>query len=98
MLLSPPAMSTDLFHFDVETKRFTAEASDLLDLRLGRIFDDAADVGFVLVNPRTGGGITVALSREVKDAEGDLLFTEFTPITATGDRSPVIDSVRIYND
>jgi hypothetical protein len=71
-----------------------ADMSDLGHMPLGRVYDDACDVGFTLI---TAGREVVYVERTSRrDSEGDLLWTEFTPADRR-DRSHSPD-LRLYND
>jgi len=48
-LLFPPAVFSDKFDLDLETKTFVAEASDLRLMRTGPVYNDACDDGFRIV-------------------------------------------------
>ncbi len=62
-----------------------AEASDLRGTPLfGRLFDDACDLGFRLLNPSTGRCEPFYLSHEDKDASGeDVYGMHFYPVDIT---------------
>lgn len=94
-LLHPPRVSTDRFHYDAATGTFMADASDLSDLRLGRVYDDACDEGLTLVSATTGTELVYAVHQEHRDREGELLFTELRP--APGQTSHRF-RMAIYND
>jgi hypothetical protein len=98
MLLNPPSISTERFLYLDTEKVFAAEASDLgSDFELGRVYDDAADVGFTLVSQRTGDRLVFVLYQQHRDGEGELLYDEYRavkgPVGFTGDLS-----VHIFND
>lgn len=101
MILTPTRVSTDRFtrvQVDSPFPTFlVAEESDLgRDFRLGRVYDDACDVGFTLVSARTGREIVMALEDEHRDPrEGELLYTDFVP--ARRDERGLV-TVRLYND
>jgi hypothetical protein len=101
MILEPAPISTERFTYSADSKVFVAEASDLGDFRLGRVYDDACDVGMTLVSKRSGARLVFALSREVRNSEGELLFTEFAAVGAPhGGPTVRFGSlyVRVYND
>lgn len=87
-----PKVSTKEFSYSART--FTNELSSMHDFIISRIYPDAADVGFVLVSAKTGAECTYVLSEEVKDATGDLLYYEFSPIDSIGVGTKVI----LFND
>lgn len=55
--------STKQFSYLEATQEFCAEASDLGDNHLSRLYDDACDVGFVLVSHKTGREVPMCLDR-----------------------------------
>lgn len=95
MLLTPCPISTSRFTF--RDGVFLAEISSLGDFRLGRVFDDACDAGFTLISERTGEAKVFSGPETTRDAEGDILFDEFTEVLdARG--TPGTLKVRIFND
>lgn len=79
---------------------FTAEASDLKNLsgggfRLGRVYDDACDVGFTMVSHHTGKEVVFRLEHREMDREGDLLWWDFSSVTLPHKGK---FTVRVYND
>jgi hypothetical protein len=79
MLLNPAPISSSKFHFKKNT--FTAEASELRDLKLGRVYDDACDMGFTIVSEKTGKGVVFVQTEDTVDREGDLLSINFVSVT-----------------
>lgn len=103
-----PHVRSDRFHFELTADRrggmFTAEASDLgTDFNLGRVYDDAADGGFAMVSVATGKVAVFVESDHVRDAEGELLYTDFV-LTPRSARDLRLDgrssnvTVRLFND
>jgi len=86
-------LSTRQFHYHPAERLFTAEASDLGGFPVDRLFLDACDVGFTLVNARTGTTCQFALSHEEHDAEGDLRWIDYRAYPETRNLT-----VRIWND
>lgn len=81
MLLKPYRVSTKRFTYNAVTNTFTAEASDLgSNFRLGRVYDDACDMGFTLMSARTGKEVVFYLSHTERDREGELLYDEFRAV------------------
>lgn len=76
----------------------TTCASDLMGHRFGiesRIWDDAADVGFRVHNPKTGNTVLFAWSEDEYDADGDLtarVYRSHVPVNGA------VIVVRIFND
>lgn len=69
-------ISSDMFHWEKETKTFSQEISTLqgnipLFDPFGRIYDDACDAGFSMKSARTGQVITFYHSTTDTD-EGDI--------------------------
>ena len=61
----------------------TAEVSDLYGENkegfklYGRVYNDAADVGFILQNPKTGNEAVLFLTNVEKDFDGDIKWWTF---------------------
>ena len=70
-----------------------AEASDFGDRMVAdRVWLDAADVGMLIRNPRTGREVLFVLAEEERDREGDTVAWLYRAADASG------LTVRIYND
>lgn len=95
MELQTPKISTRPFMYSPSDNTFVACASDLRGFRLGRIYDDACDVGFTLISQRTGREIVFALAHEERDRDGDLRWEDFRPVNRNEWGA---GTVRIYND
>ena len=54
-----------------------ADASDIGGRYYGRIYNDAADLGFKIKSGKTGRVLTFFFVGNKRDDEGDLLYTEF---------------------
>lgn len=95
-------ISTSRFTFHRETKTFVAEASDFSRMDLaGRVYDDAADAGFVMVSERTGQKILCLYSGDKRDGENELLYEIFLCYDLRG--RPLVGplagaEVKIFND
>ncbi len=77
------------------------EASDLQLRALERLYDDAADVGLALRNPRTGNVTRWALLTEVRDPrENELLGWMLAPTPETLRKQPELKDyqLNIIND
>ena len=60
--------------------QFVAEVSDLgPNFNLERVYDDAMDLGFVLESAKTGAEVTMVLTEECHDNDGDLTHLKFEP-------------------
>lgn len=93
LLATPPLATTNLSWYAPE-RRYTAEASELRGLRVGRVYDDACDEGLTLIG-RNGEEVPLVLSHE-ETRDGDLLWTDFTPVRPTDRR--LFAGLRIFND
>lgn len=67
----------------------------------GRVYDDAADVGYTLVSHRTGNEKVVVENSVQRDREGELLWTDYHPADeiariVRGDEPTV--TLRVFND
>lgn len=78
MILQPSPISSSKFTYSKET--FTAEASDLRNIRLGKVYDDACDLGFTIVSEKTGKHAVFAEHAEIQNGE-ELGGWEFVCIT-----------------
>ena len=79
MLLNPEPISSSKFYF--KSGVFSAEASELRDLKLSRVYDDACDMGFTIISEKTGKGVVFAQTEDTVDREGDLLSINFVSVT-----------------
>jgi hypothetical protein len=64
MKLAIPVHSSKLFTYNIVTKTFTTEASNIVGKFMGRIYDDACDMGFLMESSRTGDKKLFYLSKE----------------------------------
>jgi hypothetical protein len=96
MLLRPTPISTDRFIWlGYECERlFVADASDLMDLPMSRVYDDACDEGYTLVSAKTGKEVVVVVEK-IEKHDGDLIFWELVPVDS---KYRGKFAVRIYND
>jgi hypothetical protein len=79
ILKSLPSIPSSSFEYDKGF--FSAEASELgSSFNIGKIFDDACDVGFSIVSAKTGSKAIFALSG-VDTNEGDVLCWNFKCVT-----------------
>lgn len=94
-------LSTDLFDWDNSgiVSLASVEASELAGANLpGRILDiNEPSAGFKLTSHKTGKSVLFRLVSEDRDADGDVRFWEFKPLS---DRSPMVPAmtVIVYND
>jgi hypothetical protein len=91
------AVSNETLH-DIDKREFVAEASDLKDLVLWRVYEDAADIGFGIKSAKTGKIEYLVETHNQESEEGELLWTEYRAIR--GDNGAVEQGwkVVILND
>jgi hypothetical protein len=70
-----------------------AEMSDVGGL--GRVYDDACDLGLTVIGQRRE--VVFVVEREQRDAEGELLWEDLIPANLA-DRREVRMAVRLFND
>lgn len=91
----------DATKFDWGSKNPSEEASTLCGNRKlwSQIYDDACDVGFVLVNPKTGTEAVFHLAKELMHGE-EVGGWEFKPIPETLRKCPKLNGVvlTVFND
>lgn len=95
--------AVNIRHFNVakKSKILVSEASDLREHNLKQpLYDDAADAGFALWNPATNAVTRWAFAEEVRDNEGDLLVTYYSPTPETLRKFPQLNgwTIHILND
>lgn len=82
------------FCYNREEKSFTAEASDLKGFRLFQpMYDDAADVGFVMMSAVSGTEIPFFFVDETRTDEGELVSMNFR-----GEHRGIKYTVKVWND
>jgi hypothetical protein len=95
-------ISLGLFTHVPSTKSYVTEASDLGEFNFfQRIYDDAADVGFLVCNPNTNTTILVTLFQELADFDNnEVCGWEFTPCEHDVRAYPKLRNYKfvIYND
>ena len=96
--VSPSRVDSNLFTY--KDKVFSAEVSDLRDFRPGRIYPDAADVGFIMVSSKTRSEAIFYLEKEHRDRENDITHWTFKPTTEAIRKNPNLKgtTVEIFND
>jgi len=94
MILHPsPHVHATRAHWDSATRHFLLDASDIGPL--GRVYDNACDVGLTLVSQYGGRGqVVMVVNHEQRDGDGDLLYQDLVP----ADGRSRDFGVRIYND
>lgn len=101
---SAPRFHSSLFTYNKGSKSFVAEASTITcggrRPMIGRLYDDAIDVGLILTSARTGRSMRFWLKEEKCDNEGDLIVTIFQ-VDAADARRYMVDTettVHVLND
>lgn len=96
--------NTEQFHWNPESKTFSADASDLqwpiadpLEQILQRVYDDACDIGFTFVSHWTGKEMVMAIHNidESEEYSGGWRAIEFIPAEVKVRKS---FKVVIFND
>ena len=99
-LRTTPYPTTPLLSWDAETRTFATEMSTLKGnaIRPQRLYDDAADWALVFVG-ETGRVVNFFHQGEVRDVEGELLYTRYAPDT-TPSADPDLAGVElhVFND
>jgi len=75
-------ISTNMFHYHKDTRKFSQEASTLgpiFYVMFNRLFPDACDEGFELVSQRTGKVVKMYLADVEIDNERETLAWHFQP-------------------
>lgn len=100
MKLNIAPISSDRFSFDAKTRLFTAEASDLQNQHLNPLYDDAADVGLVMVSSKTGKTVRYYMIHETRGAENEIESWDYYPTTESIREVPECQgtSVTVFND
>lgn len=81
MILKPSPQSSSRFFFNKETNTFVAEISELgRSFDLGRVYDDACDIGFTIISEKTGNPAVFALSN-TNQSEGGYDSWDFICVT-----------------
>lgn len=93
-------LSSSLFTHNLTDKVLVCEASELGGGKFSPLYDDACDIGLDLRNEKTGNITTWSFSRDVYDADGDLMHTELSPIFESVRRNPALQGYKmiILND
>lgn len=96
--------SNIICHVNIWSDKFTwtnkigvAEISDLGEKwNVGRIYNDACDVGFKVVSKRTGQDAIFYLSEERRSGEGDIYLWIFKPIPEDVRQGRVAADIEIH--
>jgi hypothetical protein len=92
MELQVEVVNSKAFTHHPATKRLVAEISDIQLGGFDRLYDDAADVGFALRNPKTGNVTRWSLADEVRTggADNELLGWYFKPTPESLYKNPAL--------
>lgn len=92
-----PTVSSRKFGVDKSNKFLHADASDLMGNRfhLGRVYPDACDLGFRLVNAKTGNATDWVLE-STNIVDGDELDWSFVPTARSVRDNPSVRGWRIF--
>jgi hypothetical protein len=97
MELRISAVDVKLFTISVQYRTFVAEASDLFEYRLKqRLYDTSADVGFGLWNAGTNAVTRWVHEKDIRDGEGDITVTYYTPTPETLCKFPQLKGWKIH--
>lgn len=100
--LQVPTFRSSLFEKDVAGRLLSEEASTLGFRDVGRLYDDAADVGIAIEREehRRGRVVRFCLSEVKRDADRDVMWWEFVPCPESLRAVPALSGwrVRIFND
>lgn len=104
MELNRTKLNTRLFTYDVDTNCLSAEYSDLSggeDGLLQPMYDDACDVGIVLVSHKTGKEVRMVLEQVEMDGDNDVQWWKLVPTAEARQRNPELSAnfhCIIWND
>ena len=91
MLLNVVQINSALFTHNPKAKTLVAELSDIQVKGFQQLYDDAADVGFAIRNPKTGNVTRWAVSNEIRDnVENELLGYKLVPTPESVRAQPVM--------
>lgn len=84
VLRTATRISSKDFTWNSKTQTFSTELSEFGHRNarcntLAQIYDDACDIGFVMVSEKTGKEEVFAFVEAKKDEEGDLQFLKYVP-------------------
>src|SRR4051812_46227876 len=89
-----PILSFERFTFKAKT--FIAEASDFRgDRFMGQLYDDACDMGLILLNPTTMQQVPFCLTRDERDGENELIAYHFVVCPEAVRRNPALAGLKI---
>lgn len=78
---------------------YSAEASDLARGNfMGRVWDDAADIGFIIRSDRLKKDFIFILKDEERDRDGDVIQWNFVSVDERGAPTQTPMKVTVFND
>lgn len=97
MTIIAPKVDSSIFIYDVKTKTFVGEMSELG--KFGRIYDDAEDIGFTMVFAETRKEVTFYVNGTIRE-HGENVGWRLVPIAGTIRKMPTLTgvTVHVYND
>lgn len=101
MLLKTKVFPADRFDWDtVNPSCFASDLAALRDGYFGPIYDDACDLGFVLVSPKTGNHTWWYVEDEHTDREGDVTHWTLKATPETVRKFPKLGAytLTVFND
>jgi hypothetical protein len=87
MRLRIPNHNSDKFSYNKDTHKFFTDVSDLDGPLMGRVYDDACDVGFIMHSQRTGSNMLFLYVGDVVD-DGEVTAWKFE--SASGQYKSVV--------
>lgn len=92
-----PTVSSESLSHSVARKLLVGEISTLNLRYFGQLYDDAADVGFALRNPKTNNVTRWSLQNEMRDpVENELTGWVFVPAPETLRKNPELTSYELH--
>ena len=88
-------ISVKKFTYLKKERTFVAEVSDLNTDPFSRIYPDACDEGFTLVNPKTGVGITFTLEETQRNRDMDIVAWKFIPVYEVSRSRPDLSDLKV---
>ena len=100
MKLNLTPFPSNLFRWNKEEQCLIAEASELHNQHLQRMYDDACDVGLAVRSEKTGNVVEYALTEVDRDGEFEVLCWVYEPTDESVRLVPGCEntSVLVYND
>jgi len=97
MTIIAPKVDSSIFIYDVKTKTFVGEMSELG--KFGRVYDDACDLGFTMVSAKTGKEVTFVVNGTLRE-HGETVGWRLVPVTGTVRKMPTLAgvTVHVFND